>query len=242
MTDEGEPLKEIPESLFADDDGTADARLAQVLIKFSRGRGPLTDVVDALAYARVLVPVIASGEHRGPGPHGLDLDEVASTGVVAVQMPDGRTALPVFTDVEAMRSWRPEARPIPAEGPRAALAAMAEHWAVLVVNPGMETVVIPRPAVWALAQGEPWRPAVMNDAVDPVVANAIETAAATDDLLRRVEAAPGRSAEIAVVLYLTAGLQQVEVDAVVERVQNALAASDIVAARVDSVELRLAQF
>ena len=84
--------------------------------------------------------------------------------------------------------------------------------------------------------------AVQDDAVDPVVANAIESAAPTDEVLRRVEAAPGRSAEIAVVLYLSAGLRQVEVDAIVERVQTALAASDIVAARVDSVELRLAEF
>src|SRR6218665_2373751 len=113
---EDEPLKEIPESIFADDTGTADARLAQALIRYSRGKGPLTEVVDALAYARVLIPVLAHGERRHVGQHGLEQDAVASTGVVAVQMPDGRAALPIFTDVEAMRLWNPDARPIPAEG------------------------------------------------------------------------------------------------------------------------------
>jgi hypothetical protein len=31
---QGDPLKEIPESVLADDDGSADARLAQALIRF----------------------------------------------------------------------------------------------------------------------------------------------------------------------------------------------------------------
>ncbi len=177
---EDEPLKEIPESIFADDDGSADARLAQALIKYSRGKAPLTDVVEALAYARVLIPVFANGEQRHVGKHGLQQDTVASTGVVAVQMPDGRAALPAFTDVEAMRLWNPDARPIPAEGPRAALAAVNESWSAIVLNPGMETVLIPRPAVWALGKGEHWRPAVVEGRVDDEVRSAVAAAVTLD--------------------------------------------------------------
>ena len=232
--------KEIPESIFADDDGSADARLAQALIRFSRGKAPLTDVVDALAYARVLIPVVANGERRHVGAHGLEQDAVASTGVVAVRMPDGRTALPVFTDVDAMKAWSDQARPIPAEGPRAALAAVSEEWSALVVNPGMETVLIPRPAVWALGQGEPWRPAVIAGRVDDAVRTAIADAIPVDDALVGVEAVPGRGAEVAVVLRLVPGLTQPEVDAVLERAQRELAQSAVVAQRVDSLELRLA--
>ncbi len=239
MSDE-EPRKEIPESIFADDDGSADARLAQTLIRYSHSRAPLTDVVDALAYARVLIPVMASGEQRVVGAHGVEKDAVASTGVVAVEMPDGRRALPVFTDVDAMRAWNERARPIPAEGPRAALAAVAEEWSTLVVNPGMETVVIPRPAVWALGQGEPWRPAVAEGVVDEGVREAIAEAVTLDDALAAVEAVPGRNAEVAVVLRLVAGLQRAEVDGIVGRVQHELAQSAVVARRVDSLELRLA--
>ncbi len=239
MTDD-EPLKEIPESIFADDDGSADARLAQALIRHSRGKAPLTDVVDALAYARVLIPVMASGEQRIVGAHGLEQDAVASTGVVAVEMADGRTALPVFTDVDAMKAWSERARPIPAEGPRAALAAINEEWSTLVVNPGMETVLIPRPAVWALGQGEPWRPAVRDGVVADDVREAVVEAVSVDDALISAEAVAGRSAEVAVVLRLVAGLTQPEVDAVVRRVQHQLAQSAVVAQRVDSLELRLA--
>lgn len=238
---DGDAFKDIPESIFADDDGSADARLAQALIKFSRGKAPLTDVVDACRYARVLVPVLATGEQRHIGKHGLEQDEVASTGVVAVQMPDGRAALPVFTDVDAMKAWNADARPIPAEGPRAALAAMAEEWSTLVINPGMETVLIPRPAVWALGQGEEWEPAVADGIVQEDVLEAVRSAVHTGERLRGVDAVAGRGAEVAIVLSLAAGLTQPEVDEVVQVVQRQLAQNEVVAKRIDSVELRLAQ-
>jgi len=244
MSDEDprdEPLKEIPESIFSDDDGTADARLAQALIRYSRGKAPLTDVVDALAYARVLIPVLAQGEHREMGEHGVMKDAVASTGVVAVQMPDGRAALPVFTDVDAMKLWNPDARPIPAEGPRAALAAISEEWSSLVVNPGMETALIPRPPVWALGKGETWRPAVVDGAVDDEVRDAVATAVTLDDSLRAVDVAPGTTSEIAIVLRLVPGLSQGELDDVLRRVQRELSYNEVVAQRLDSLELRLAQ-
>ncbi len=235
-----QPSKEIPESIFADDDGSADARLAQALIRHSHGKAPLADVVDALAYARVLIPVMSSGEQRVMGAHGLEKDAVASTGVVAVQMPDGRAALPVFTDVDAVSAWNSEARPIPAEGPRAALAAIAEGWSNLVINPGMETIVVPRPAVWAIGQGKSWNPAVVDGYVAEDVVDAIQTTVTLDSALVAVDVIGGTGAEVAIVLRLSPGLTQPEVDTVVERVQIALAQSDVVAQRVDSVELKLA--
>ncbi|MFW7415811.1 SseB family protein [Demequina sp. SO4-18] len=239
-TSGAEPFKEIPASVFADDDGSADARLAQALIRYSHGKTSLGEVVDALAYARVLIPVMSSGEKRVMGEHGVEKDEVASTGVVAVQMPDGRAALPVFTDVDAVRAWNDKARPIPAEGPRAALAAIAESWASLVINPGMETVVVPRPAVWALGQGLDWRPAVVDGELAADVRDAVTSAVSTDSALVEVDAVAGRGAEVTVVLRLTPGLTQPEVDDVVARVQRELAHSDVIAQRVDSLELRLA--
>jgi hypothetical protein len=231
--------KEIPESIFADDDGSADALLAQALIRHGRGKAHLSEVVEALAYARVLVPVLASGDHRVVGKQGLEQDEVASAGVVAVELPDGRSALPIFTDVDAMRAWNPTARPIPAEGPRAALAAVAEGWSVLLINPARETVAIPRPAVWALGRGEVWRPAVVESEVDPEVRAAIRDSVSLDANLLEVDAVPGSQAEVAVVLGLTSGLGREELNAVVERVQAQLAASEVVAERVDSLQLRV---
>jgi hypothetical protein len=233
--DAGE-LGEIPESLFSDD-GTADAHLAQALIRYSSGRIPLSEVVDALAFARVLVPVLASGERTHLGSRGLEQDAVASTGVVVVRLADGRAALPIFTDVDAMRAWNPEARPVPAEGPRAALAAVSENWSSLVLNPGMEAVVIPRPAVWALAQGHGWRPAVVQGLLDPEVRDAIIAAISIDGDVRRVDARAGAGAEVTVVLSLAPGLGAPDVEAVVARVEGEIAHAVVLVQRVDSLEL-----
>lgn len=237
----GDPLKEIPESIFADDRGEADALLAQALIRYSSGKAHLADVVDALAYARVLVPVVADGEERIVGKYGVEQDHVASTGVVALRTPDGRAALPVFTDVAAMAAWSKDARPIPAEGPRAALAAISEGWAVLVVNPAQEAVVIPRPAVWALGQGEPWRPVVVDGVVVPEIVSAVRESLSGAPHVVMADAVPGRSAEVAVVLSLAPGLEQSQLDETVREVQSRLAAQELIAQRVDGLELRLSQ-
>jgi hypothetical protein len=233
----GGEFKEIPESIFSDDDGSADAHLAQALIRYSSGRIPLTEVVDALGFARVLVPVIASGELRHVGSHGFEQDSIASTGVVAVRLADGRAALPIFTDVDAMRAWKPEARPVPAEGPRAALAAVSENWSALVLNPGMEAVVIPRPAVWALAQGQEWRPAVLDGLLDPEVRDALIAAVSVDGDVRRVDARAGAAAEVALVLSLEPGLGSADLEAVIARVEGEIASAAVLAQRIDSLEI-----
>ena len=234
-----EEAKDIPESVFADDDGSADARLAQSLIRHRRGKAPLADVVDALSYARVLVPIIASGDMRHVGEHGLEQDAVASTGVVAVELADGRRALPVFTDTDALAAWKPEARPVPVEGPRAALAAVAEQWSALVVNPAMEATIIPRPALWALAQGNPWQPAVIDGVVADDVRDALISAAMAEESIRDAACESGADAEVTVVLSVTEGLTAAELHAVVARVQERLGESPVVAERVDSLQLRV---
>src|SRR3712207_9263137 len=74
------------------------------------------------------------------------VDKEAAAGIVALRTPDGRTAMPVFTSVDAMRAWHPEARPVPSDAGRAALSAVGEGWEVVVVDPaGPVTAVLPRP-------------------------------------------------------------------------------------------------
>lgn len=236
---EGNESKDIPASVFADDDGRADARLAQALIRFQSGRASLAVVVEALAYARVLVPVLASGDVRHVGKHGLAQDAVASTGVVALEAPDGRRALPIFTDVEAMKAWNPDARPVPAEAPRAALASVAEEWSTMVINPGIESTVIPRPAVWALAQGEPWRPAVTDGTVDPEIVIAVREAVAGESAIREVAVVAGLGAEVAIIIAVAPGLASQELADLLEGVQASIARTALVAQRVDSLELKV---
>lgn len=232
-----------PTSPFAGDDGSADPALAVALAALADGTGSVGDVVAALTPARVLVPVLAQVEATGTVEHaGTEhtVDKEASAGIVALQVPDGRTALPVFSSVATMARWRPEARPVPTDAPRAALSAVHEGWEVLVLDAGgPTTVVVPRPAVWALAQQRTWRPAVVAGVVDDEVRAAVQAALADVAGVVTADAAPGRRAEVAVLLGLTPGLDRQGLDTSLARVTELLAADAVVAARVDSLELRV---
>lgn len=245
-----------PPSRFAADDGAPDPALAAALARQAAGEAAIADVVTALARARVLVPVLAVEHEDGPHPGepgaGAPAADTgapsepfaearhASAGVVAVAAPDGRTALPVFSSVAALAAWHPSARPMPAEGPRAAAAALGEGWDLLVLDPGGATaVVVPRPAVHALAQGRAWTPAVQHgqvtDGVHEAVRAAVRHSAAQ---VLAVDVVPGRRAEVAVVLTLAAGLSRAALDRALADVAGALAADAGVTTAVDSLELR----
>lgn len=237
------PRELPPSSPFAGDDGSADPALVEVLTRHGAGDATLAEVVAAFAPTRVLVPVLAELEVGGEVEHdgqAFHVDKEASAGIVALRTPDGRTALPVFTGVEAMTRWRREARPVPTAVPRAALSAVAEGWEVLVLDPaGPVTVVLPRTAVYALAQGQAWEPAVHDGRVDDDVRDAVRAALADVRLVVDAEAVPGSRAEVAVRIALPPGLDRAGLDRVLAQVNEALAHDPVVAARVDSLELRV---
>ena len=232
-----------PSSPFASDDGSADPQLATELERLHTGTGSLPEVVAALARTRVLIPVLAELGVADVVVHaGAEhvVDKEASAGIVALRAPDGRTALPVFTSVASMAAWRADARPVPTAVDRAALSAVDEGWEVMVLDPGGPvTVLVPRPAVWALAQQLPWAPAVADGVVDDAVSVAVRAAVGRVPQVAQAAVEPGRRAEVAVVLALVAGLDRAGLDGVLARVNAALAADSTIAARVDSLELRL---
>ncbi|KFD43707.1 SseB family protein [Cellulosimicrobium sp. BIT-GX5] len=229
-----------PSSGFAGDDGSADPALVALLDAYAAGTAPLADVVARLGETRVLVPILAELESAEEGEHGHTVDKEASAGVVAIQAPDGRRALPVFTSVAAMAAWRASARPVPVDARRAALSAVSEDWSLLVLDPGGPvTALVPRPAVWALAQGKTWAPAVVDGVVAPEVLDAVQRSVAGVEHVAQVWAEPGRRAEVAVVLRIHAGLDRAGLDAVLGQVNAALATDPVVSERVDGLELRV---
>lgn len=232
-----------PSSPFAGDDGSADPALTATLARYADSGAELADVVAALAPTRVLVPVLAELEVEGVvehDGHAHTVDKEASAGVVALRTPDGRTALPVFTGVAAMTRWRADARPVPSDVARAALSAVTEGWEVMVLDAGGPvTAVLPRTAVYALAQGQPWRPAVRAGRVDDDVRDAVRDAVAGVRLVAGADAVPGTRAEVAVELAVLPGLDRAALDRVLGQVNAALAQHPDVAARVDSLELRV---
>lgn len=215
---------------FAGDDGSRDPALEAAL-----AGGSLADVVRAWAPSRVLVPVVAVlGE--GDELVAVEGDKSADMALATLTGSDGTRALPAFTAAAALAAWDPAARPVPVEAPRAAQAAVAEGCDAVVLDvAGPVSRVLPRPAVWAVAQGRDWLP----PAADPEVLAAV--AAACDGVpglaAHRCEA-PGE-AGLRVVLGLAPDLPPAAARAAAAEVGRRLQASDLVTERATAVELTL---
>ena len=226
----------------ADDDGSAPERLLEALRRFSSHELGESEVVDALRDARLLIPLVAHLGEAGVGEQGLVIDKTQELSIITVAGPDGRNVLPAFTSVTAMSHWNPKARPVPASAVRVALAAASEQTELVVLDPTSETeFVIRRPALWAIAQSQPWTPCFR----DEQVLEAFADAAAGEPAVRSVALAAGDPAsrlagpELVVQLALVDGLSRPELDAVVARMQEKWLASETIALRVDSMRVQL---
>lgn len=224
------------------DDGSADPALLAALHRFRAGEGSQAEVVEAFRGARVLIPLIAEKGEEGVAPSGLTVDKTQELSIVTVAAPDGRRVQPVFSSVDAMRTWDPAARPIPVEAVRAALAASAEDADLIVLDPTSDTeFVIRRPAVWALAQGQAWEPSFLS----PEVFAALQQSVAHELAVIDVSVAPGdpdarlRGPELVVVLELVDGLEREVLDAVLQRLAQRWASDDRIAVLVDSLTVKL---
>ena len=225
-----------------DDDGSADPALLAALEDFHAGTGDRVAVVQAYRTARVLIPLIAHAGEHGSGGHGMSGHKTQELSIVSVAAPDGRQVLPVFTSTQTMTAWDPRARPIPADGVRTAVAAVSDSSELIVIDPGAATeFVVRRPALWALAQGEPWTPSFMHPEVYRGMHESIGTELAVIDLT--LAAGDSGSAlaepELVVTLDLVSGLDRSERDAVLARLARRWAADDRVAELVDSLTVKL---
>ena len=117
-----------------DDTGDADPALAAALAAYAADPAREPEVLAALAEARLLVPVVATLGEAETGPDGLVRDKSADMATVLLRGADGRLALLAFTGLETMRRWDPEARPVPVPARTAALAAIQDGAAALLVD------------------------------------------------------------------------------------------------------------
>lgn len=225
----------------SDDDGSAPEKLIEAIRRFHASDLGESDVLDALRDSRLLIPLVAVLGEDGVNEHGHDKSQELS--IVTVEGPDGRTVLPAFTSVDAMARWNPQARPVPATAGRVALAAASENTDLVVVDATSDTeFVVRRPALWALAQSLPWTPSY----ADTDVLTAFMDAAAPEPAVAAVQLAPGdpgsrlAGPELVVQLTLAPGLDRDALDAVLARLQERWAASEVIAERVDSLRVVLA--
>lgn len=239
----GKTLRPNP---FSGDDGSVQPAMAAALA-LPDDAERLLAVVAALREGRVIVPVVAH-EHPGRDEDGNVLehdsdqfktgdpgaDAAAAAASVAVRTADGRNAMPVFSSMPAMLAWRADARPVPIEGVRAAATAIDENDSLLVLDPGNDpTVVVPRPAVWALAQQQDWTPSWADETLPAVVTNAL--AGILELVGVRLER--GGQAELRVVLAMRKGLDADRLRDAITRASQALSDDPVLRERVDSMEL-----
>lgn len=199
------------------------------------------DAVAGLGAERFLVPMLAEAGALGETPDGRTVEKSQELSIVTVAAPDGRRVLPIFSSVETLAHWNPEARPIPVPGAQAALAAAQDGTAMIIIDAGTpeREYGVRRTALQALALGERVLPAW----ADAEVQEAFREIGLADPRIDLVWLAPddleGRllTPEVSVLVRLKPGAEA-ELADVLEQVQARIAASEIVADRVDSLSLR----
>lgn len=147
---------------WSGDDGTCPKPLAELL---EAEKVDLVAFVNALRDQRLLIPLVANLGDAEVGPNGLLVEKSAELAIVAVQTPDGKTALPAFTSASQLQAWKPDARPVPVDARKIALACASEGHERLVIDPAGHAVVLRRPAIAALAQGLGWQRPEKNQKV-----------------------------------------------------------------------------
>lgn len=240
----GQPWKgrTLSDNPWAHDDGEAPAALLQRIREYRERSSSVTAVIDELRHSRVLIPLVAHLGETGTNAAGQTVDKSADLSIVTVQAPDGRAALPVFTSVTAMSRWNAQARPVPIEVRKAALAAVGEQTELLILDPGSETeLAIRRPALWAIAQDTPyelpWQHAHVQRLCSELFANHPEILA--------IDLQPGdpdsrlRAPELIVALGIDEQLSKAGRDALLATVQRHIAADAALPELVDSLAIRI---
>lgn len=151
---------------WAQDDGSCPRPLAELLSKDLLDQSAF---LNALRDQRLLIPLLAYLGESEIGPNGVLVDKSADLAIVAVKTPDGKTAIPAFTSVSQLEAWKPEARPVPVDARKVALACAGEGHERLVIDPAGRAVVLRRPALAALAQGLGWQKPEKNPRVRELV-------------------------------------------------------------------------
>lgn len=154
-------MRAIPDSGFADDDGSASPAVVEAFAAYDADpEGRFWQALAVLQDTRLLVPVVAVlSEDEVDGSEGdtrgLRREKSSDMAAVLMQGRDGRTALLAFTGSAALQRWRSDARPVPVSVRQAAQAALDDGAAALVVDvAGPVLFVVEEEPLRALAAGQ----------------------------------------------------------------------------------------
>ncbi|PVD00757.1 hypothetical protein DBP19_03475 [Streptomyces sp. CS090A] len=233
-------LKNIPDSGFSDDDGSASPALTSALDAWSRDRTAVGPVLAALREARLLVPVVAvlgeveedgqeerEAHQKGGGGRrggGLRREKTSDMAVPTLKAGD-RRALPAFTSTASLALWDPEARPVAVPLHQALQAAAHEKADTLVLDlAGPVAFELSGQALLALAENR----TSTDPLQDPAVIDAVREAVAAEPAVLRAHLGPGR-ADGTLALVLAPDAVPAEA---VRRVAEALSGSEALRARL----------
>lgn len=181
--------KNIPDSGFSDDDGSADPRLSAALAAWTEDRTALGPVLEALKGARLLVPVVAVLGEVETDENGLRREKSSDMAVPTLKAA-GRTALPAFTSTVSLARWDPAARPVAVPLHQALQAAAHEKADTVVLDlAGPVPFELTGPALLALAEGR----TSVDPLTDPAVVAAVRAAVAAEPAVRSAHLGPGEA-------------------------------------------------
>ncbi|WP_026119282.1 SseB family protein [Nocardiopsis ganjiahuensis] len=119
---------------FRDDDGSADPEVEARLRDYAAIKVGDRQVLAALSGSRVLIPVVAVATETEKGAGGLTKDKNSEVAIPIMTGKDGRRGVLAFTSVDAVRRWRPDARPVPFSTKDACQATLEENADALVID------------------------------------------------------------------------------------------------------------
>ncbi|WP_030968583.1 SseB family protein [Streptomyces sp. NRRL S-1824] len=216
--------KNIPDSGYSDDDGTADPVLTAALAAWAGDRTAIGPVLEALKGARLLVPVVAVLGEVEEDETGLRREKTSDMAVPTLQAGD-RRALPAFTSTASLALWDPQARPVAVPLHQALQAAAHERADTVVLDlAGPVAFELTGSALLALAEGR----TSADPLDDPAVTSAVREAVAAEPAVIRAHLVPGRDGGT---LALVLAPDAAPADAA-RRVAESLAADEVLRARL----------
>jgi hypothetical protein len=216
--------KNIPDSGYSDDDGTADPALTAALAAWAEDRTAIGPVLEALKGARLLVPVVAVLGEVEEDASGLRREKTSDMAVPTLQAGD-RRALPAFTSTASLARWDPQARPVAVPLHQALQAAAHEKADTVVLDlAGPVAFELTGSALLALAEGR----TSADPLDDPAVTSAVREAVAAEPAVIRAHLVPGRAGGT---LALVLAPDAAPADAA-RRVAESLAADEVLRARL----------
>jgi hypothetical protein len=173
----------------------------------------------------VLVPVVAVPVEETTGARALRQEKATDMALLTLVGGDGRRALLAFTSLATLTRWRPDARPVPVDASRAAVAAAVEGASALLLDvAGPYRFEVSGAALEALGRRRVWVP----PHADPELHNAVAAAVAGEPSIATVQVGAGAAGSVCVMLVHVEGVDLAEVTAAAGLVAARLAADDIV--------------